>query len=493
MRKPIVALVGRPNVGKSTLFNRLVGERRSIVEDEPGTTRDRLYAEAEWTSRPFILVDTGGLDVAATEKAPQKGQQPDSLSSSSRDFVREIREQAEAAIAEADVVVFMVDAKEGITAADRDVAEILRRSGRPVVIAANKADNDARRLAALEFYELSLGEPYPISALHGTGTGDLLDAIVVEIPVVEEEPPSDSVRISIVGRPNVGKSSLLNALLQVDRSIVSPIAGTTRDAIDTELVWEGQKITLIDTAGIRRRGKVEVGVEKYSVLRAIGAIERSDVALLILDATGGITAQDAHVAGFILEAYKSVAVIVNKWDAVEGKDTNTMTQFTAEIRGKLKFMDYVPVLFVSALTRQRVSKILPLAMGIAAQRNLRIPTGEFNRLFREAMVAHPAPNRRGKQLKFLYATQAEVAPPTFVIFVNDKELVHFSYERYLQNQIREQLPVRGDTASPGLPQSGIGTRVRYSCSHCIQDTGWFETSWRSQIGYANHFWAAQEP
>jgi GTPase len=443
MRMPIVALVGRPNVGKSTLFNRLVGERRSIVEDEPGTTRDRLYAAAEWTNRPFILVDTGGLDVAATEKAPQKGRQPDSLGSSSRDFVREIREQAEAAISEADVVVFLVDAKDSVTAADRDVADMLRRSGRPVILAANKADNESRRQTALEFYELGLGDPYPISALHGTGTGDLLDAIVAEIPAAEEEPPADLVRIAIVGRPNVGKSSLLNALLQGERSIVSPIAGTTRDAIDTELVWGGQKITLIDTAGIRRRGKVEVGVEKYSVLRAIGAIDRADVVLLVLDATEGITAQDAHVASFILEAYKSVAVIINKWDAIEDKDTNTMAQFTAEIREKLKFMDYVPVLFVSALTRQRVSKILPLAMGIAAQRHLRVPTGELNRLFREALVAHPAPNRRGKQLKFLYATQAEVAPPTFVVFVNDKELVHFSYERYLQNRIREVYPFEG--------------------------------------------------
>jgi len=442
MRMPIVALVGRPNVGKSTLFNRLVGERRSIVEDEPGTTRDRLYAAAEWTNRPFVLVDTGGLDVAATEKAPQKGQ-PESLGSSSREFVREIRQQAEAAIGEADVIVFLVDAKDGITAADRDVAEILRRSGRPVLLAANKADNEARRQAALEFYELSLGEPYPISALHGTGTGDLLDAIVARIPGVEEELPSDSVRIAIIGRPNVGKSSLLNALLQEERAIVSPIAGTTRDAIDTELTWEGQKVTLIDTAGIRRRGKVESGVEKYSVMRAIGAIERSDVVLLVLDATGGITAQDTHVAGFVLEAYKSVVVIVNKWDAVEGKDSDSALGFAEEVRGKLKFMSYVPVLFVSALTRQRVSKVLPLAMRIAAQRRVRVPTGELNRRLREAMVSHPVSNRQGKQLKFLYATQAEVAPPTFVVFVNDKELVHFSYQRFLENQIRAAYPFEG--------------------------------------------------
>ncbi len=440
---PIVALVGRPNVGKSTLFNRLVGERKSIVEDEPGTTRDRVYAPAEWTNRPFLLVDTGGIDIGSTDKAPLKGDQPETLSRASRDFVREIRQQAELAIEEADVVVFLTDAKDGLTEADRDVAEILRRSSRPVLLAVNKADNDSRRQAALEFYELALGEPYPISALHGTGTGDLLDEIVAKIPLVPEEPESDAVRIAIVGRPNVGKSSLLNALLQEERSIVSPIAGTTRDAIDTELTWEGQKIVLIDTAGIRRRGKVEIGVEKYSVLRAVNAIQRCDVALLLIDAVDGITAQDAHVAEFILEAFKSVAVIVNKWDAVEEKDTNTINEYTADIRHRMKFLDYVPVLFISAKTRQRVSKVLPLAMGIAQQRSVRISTSELNRILRDAMVSHPAPSRKGKPLKFLYATQPETQPPTFVIFVNDKGLVHFSYERFLENRIREVYPFEG--------------------------------------------------
>ncbi|MCU0510251.1 MAG: ribosome biogenesis GTPase Der [Anaerolineae bacterium] len=443
MRLPIVALVGRPNVGKSTLFNRLVGERKSIVEDEPGTTRDRVYAPAEWTNRPFLLIDTGGMDIAATDKAARKGDQPETLSLNSRDFVREIRQQAELAIEEADVVVFLTDAKDGLTEADRDVADILRRSSKPVVLAVNKADNESRRQAALEFYELSLGDPYPISALHGTGTGDLLDAIVELIPQATEEPEEDAVRIAIIGRPNVGKSSLLNALLQEERAIVSPIAGTTRDAVDTKLTWEGQKIVLIDTAGIRRRGKVESGIEKYSVLRAVNAIQRADVALLITDAQDGITAQDAHVAEFITEAYKSVAVIINKWDAVEDKDSNTINVHTDEVRQRMKFFDYVPVLFISALTRQRVSKVLPLAMSIAAQRNMRIPTSELNRILREAMVAHPAPSRRGKPLKFLYATQAETAPPTFIIFVNDKELVHFSYERFLENRIREVYPFTG--------------------------------------------------
>ena len=443
MRMPIVALVGRPNVGKSTLFNRLVGERKSIVEDEPGTTRDRLYAPAEWTSRPFLLVDTGGLDIGRTDKSPQKGDQLETLSRTSRDFIREIRQQAELAIEEADVVVFLTDAKDGLTEADRDVAEILRRSGRPVILAVNKADNESRRQAALEFYELSLGDPYPISALHGTGTGDLLDAIVEQIPTAPEEPESDAVRIGIVGRPNVGKSSILNALLQAERVIVSPIAGTTRDAIDTELTWQGQQIILIDTAGIRRRGRVESGVEKYSVLRAVNAIQRCDVVLLIIDATDGVTAQDAHVTNFILEAYKSVVVVVNKWDAIEDKDSDTMNRYTADVRQRLKFLDYVPMLFVSAKTKQRVSKILPLAMSVAEQRTLRIPTSELNRILRDAMVAHPAPSRKGKPLKFLYATQAEIAPPTVIVFVNDKELVHFSYERFLENRIREVYPFLG--------------------------------------------------
>jgi GTPase len=444
MRMPVVALVGRPNVGKSTLFNRLVGQRLSIVQDEPGTTRDRLYETTEWSGRSFILIDTGGVDVALTDKAARKGDQPDALGGTSREFAREIRQQAEVAIEEADVVVLVTDAKDGLTSADEDVADILRRSGRPVLLAVNKADNADKRQAALEFYELNLGEPYAVSANHGTGTGDLLDAIVAQIPEVqEEEVAPDVVRIAIVGRPNVGKSSLLNALIQEERAIVSAIPGTTRDAIDTDLTWQGRKITLIDTAGIRRRGKVEVGVEKYSVMRALNAVQRADVVLLVVDATAGITAQDSHVAGFVLEAFKSVAVIVNKWDLVPDKETNTAAQFTEDIRTKLKFMDFVPVMFVSALTHQRVSKVLPLAIEVAEQRKLRVPTSELNRLLREALTARPAFSRRGKQLKLFYATQAEIAPPTFVLFVNDPELVHFSYERYIENRIREAYPFGG--------------------------------------------------
>lgn len=443
MRKPIVALVGRPNVGKSTLFNRLIGERRAIVQDEPGTTRDRLYGEAEWAGRAFIVVDTGGLDIAVSDRSPGKDAQPAVLGPSSRDYIRDIRAQAEVAIEEADVILFLVDARDGVTAADQDVADVLRRSGRPVILAVNKSDNATRRQAALEFYELGLGEAYPISSLHGTGTGDLLDAVVAGMPQVEEAADDQAVHIAIVGRPNVGKSSLLNALLQQERAIVSPIPGTTRDALDTPLKWEGHDVVLIDTAGIRRRGRIESGVEKYSVLRAFNAIERADVALLVLDATTGITAQDSHVAGFILDAYKSVAIIVNKWDAVENKQTGTVEAYTQAIREQLRFLDYAPVLTVSALTRQRVSKILPLALMIAEQRRARIPTGELNRLVREAVQAHPAPNRQGKQLKFLYATQAETEPPTFVLFVNDRALVHFSYARYLENRIRSAFPFTG--------------------------------------------------
>jgi GTP-binding protein len=442
MRTPIVALVGRPNVGKSTLFNRLVGQRLSIVEDEPGTTRDRLYAPAEWTDRTFLLVDTGGLDVAATDKAPQKGRQPESLGESSRDFAREIRQQAQVAIEEADVVVFLVDVKDGVTAADRDVADILRRSTQPVIVAANKAENEARRQQAIDFYELGLGEVYAVSALHGTGTGDLLDAIVEHLPVVTEEPESTAIHIAIVGRPNVGKSSLLNALLQQERAIVSPIAGTTRDAIDTNLVWEGQELVVIDTAGIRKRGKVEMGVEKYSVIRALSAIERADVVLLVIDATAGVLAQDAHVAGFVLEAYKSVVVVVNKWDAVPDKDSETMNTYAAQVRERMNFMDYVPVVFISALTKQRINKVLPTALDVVQQRRERVGTGELNRLVQDAVAAH-VPTRGGRLVRLYYATQVGIEPPTFVFFVNDPELVHFTYARYLENRIRAAHPFAG--------------------------------------------------
>lgn len=441
MTTPIVALVGRPNVGKSTLFNRIAGQRLSIVADLPGTTRDRLYADAEWTAAPFTLVDTGGIElVLGEDSGAQRGAQPLSLGSTG--FRREIREQAQVAIDEADVVLFLVDAKEGITAGDEDVAEVLRRSQKPVVLAANKADNEERRLAAVEFYALGLGEPIAISALHGTGVGDLLDEVVAHFPKVEEEPEDDALKIAIIGRPNVGKSSLLNALLGQQRSIVSDIPGTTRDAIDTRLSYEGRPVVLIDTAGIRKRGSIEQGVEKYSVLRALRAIQRADVVVLVLDASQGVIAQDAHIASYALEEWKGIVVVVNKWDLIE-KDGNTINEYTRHIRNELKFLEYVPLLFISALTRQRVNKVIALAEKVQSERHVRIPTSDLNRLVQDALVRHRAPSKYGKQLKVFYATQVDVAPPTFTFFVNDAELVHFSYQRFLENQIRAYHPFEG--------------------------------------------------
>jgi GTP-binding protein len=435
MLKPIVALVGRPNVGKSTLFNRIIGQRRAIVEDIPGTTRDRLYGDAEWNGVPFTAVDTGGLEIVESQKRRLPEDRPEPLSRASVGFIDEIRQQAELAIAEADVIVMVVDVLDGVTPADEDVASVLRRSEKPVLIAANKADNEARRQAAFEFYALGVGEVLAVSALHGTGTGDLLDAVVAVLPVVEEPEEPEALKIALVGRPNVGKSSLLNKLLGQERAIVSPIPGTTRDAIDTYLTWEGKPVLLVDTAGIRRRGRIERGIEKYSVLRAIKSIGRTDVVVLLLDARDLVTAQDAHVAGYVLEEKRSIIVVVNKWDLIS-KDTYTMDAYTRQIRADLRFLDYVPVLFISALTGQRVQKLLPLAFQVYEERMRRIPTGELNRLVEEATVRHAPPHRAGKRLKFFYATQPSVDPPTFVFFVNDTRLVHFSYQRYLENQIR---------------------------------------------------------
>lgn len=440
-QKPIVALVGRPNVGKSTLFNRLVGQRKAIVEDLAGTTRDRLYGDADWAGRDFIVVDTGGLEFDVS--LPPGANQPDTTGFqagvASRLFLREIREQAEIAIAEAEVIVFLVDAEAGLTSADQDVAALLRRTDKPVLLAVNKADNSKRRNEAVDFYALGLGDPISVSALHGTGTGDLLDAIVEALPPVEaeDETEDETIKIAIVGRPNVGKSSLLNQLLGEERVIVSDVPGTTRDAIDMSIEYEGLQLVLIDTAGIRRRGKIEVGVEKYSFLRSLKAVSRADVCLLLIDATDMVTAQDAHIAGYILEEAKSVVVIVNKWDLVE-KETNTINEFTTRIRNELKFLAYVPVLFISAKTGQRVQKVLPLALQVQEERLRRIPTGELNRLLREAIAKNPPKGGQRHRLKFFYMTQAGVDPPTFVFFVNDRTLVHFSYERYLENVLREQ-------------------------------------------------------
>ncbi|MBN2147399.1 MAG: ribosome biogenesis GTPase Der [Anaerolineales bacterium] len=446
MPKPVVALVGRPNVGKSTLFNRLAGERLAVIDDVPGTTRDRLLAEAEWAGHVFNIIDTGGID--PTQTGPGSSQQP--LSVGSADFIEQIRWQAEIAIREADVVLFITEAESGVTPADQEVAKILRRNQRevdgqfrpPVILVVNKSDNEARRMDALQFYELGLGEPYPISALHGLGTGDMLDALVEAFGKGGKPEEDDSVKIAIVGKPNVGKSSLLNRLLGEERAIVSPISGTTRDAIDTRLVYEDIPLTLIDTAGIRRRGRIDPGVEQYSVLRSLQAIERSDVALLVLDATSGITAQDAHIAGFILDAWKSAVVIVNKWDAVV-KDTFTMDEFTRQIRQELNFMDYVPMLFISALTGQRVEKVLPETLRVQEERLMRLSTSQLNRIIQDAQERHAAPSRSGRQLKLYYATQVRSDPPTFLIYANDPKLAHFTYLRYLENRIREFHPFTG--------------------------------------------------
>ena len=440
MAKPVVALVGRPNVGKSTLFNRLAEERLAVVDETPGTTRDRLLAEAEWTGVSFTIVDTGGID--PTQTSAGRGQQP--LSIGSAEFIAQIREQAEIAIHEADAVLFVTDAESGVTPADREVAEILRRhqtqrEGQyypPVLLVVNKADSANRRMQAMQFYELGLGDPYPISAQHGTGTGDLLDALVATFESHAETTEDESVKIAIVGKPNVGKSSLLNRLLGEERAIVSPIPGTTRDAIDTHLEYNQIPITLIDTAGIRRRGRIEPGVEKYSVLRSLRAIERADVSLLVVDATTGLTAQDAHIAGFILDAWKSAVVVVNKWDAIQ-KDSYTMDNFIQLVRQDLNFMDYVPVLFISAKTGQRVDQVLPTALSVQEQRLLHLPTSQLNQVLQNAQAMHPGPSHAGKQLKIYYGTQVRSAPPTFLLYCNEPKLAHFTYLRFLENRIRE--------------------------------------------------------
>jgi GTP-binding protein len=436
---PIVALVGRPNVGKSTLFNRIVGRRLAVVHDQPGTTRDRLHAPAEWNAVCFTVVDTGGIELLPQTVVAGRRPGPEQvLAQDSAPYIPLMRAQAEQAIQEADAVIFLTDVISGLTPTDEEVADILRRSRRPVFLAANKADNPGLRQAAVEFYALGLGEVHAISALHGSGVADLLDDVVAALPSPqpEAETADERVNLAIVGRPNVGKSSLLNRLLGEERVIVSPIAGTTRDAIDTYLDWEGTPITLIDTAGIRRRGKIERGVEHYSVLRALRAIQRADVALLVIDGVEGITAQDAHVASFILDEWASVVVLINKWDAVE-KDTHTMIEYTKWVRETLRFLDYVPVLFISALTGQRVHKVVPTALAVHDARFRRIPTGELNRLVQDALARHAPPSKQGKRLKIYYASQPDVDPPTFVLHVNDPGLVHFSYERYLENRLRE--------------------------------------------------------
>lgn len=434
--KPLIALVGRPNVGKSTLFNRIVGRRMAVVSETAGTTRDRLYADSEWGGVAFSLVDTGGIETTT-------GWHTEPLSEDSEQFLPHIRQQATVAIRDADAVVLVVDGQVGVTAADREVADILRQSDKPVLVAANKLESTKLTDNVYEFYELALGEVFPISALHGYGTGDLLDALVTAVPpAVPDDEEDSSIKIAMLGRPNVGKSTLVNKLIGEERVIVSPIAGTTRDAIDTKIRWHGQDFTLIDTAGIRRRGKIDPGIEKYSVLRAMKALKRADVVLLLLDAEIGIIAQDAHVAGMITQETAGAIVLVNKWDAIE-KDTHTMKAYEDMVRQELNFLPYIPVLFISALTGQRVSRILPHVIDINEARYERIPTSALNKFLRDATTQHLPPGKGHRRAKFFFMTQASVAPPTFVFFVNNPNYLNFGYKRYLENRLREQWPFTG--------------------------------------------------
>jgi len=424
------------------LFNRLAGKRLAIVDEVPGTTRDRLLAEAEWNGVQFHIIDTGGIDPSEGGKVP--------LSINSEKYIKQIRDQALIAVQDADAVLLLTDAISGITSADEEVAELLRRNQKkldgkpfpPILLAANKADNENLRAQTIDFYSLGIGEPYPISALHGTGTGDLLDALVSVLPPSVEVKEDDSVKIAIVGKPNVGKSTLLNRLAGEERAIVSPIPGTTRDAIDTKITFNGIPITLIDTAGIRRKGKIIPGVEKYSVIRSIQAIERCEVALLMIDATGAISAQDTHIAGYVLDAWKSTVVLVNKWDAVE-KDAYTMDTYAGEVRQALNFMDYVPLLFISAKNGQRINGVLPLALQVQKERVTQINTGQLNRILMKAQDLHAPTSKTGRILRIYYSTQVRSNPPTFMLYVNNPKLAHFTYLRYLENQIRKQYPFIG--------------------------------------------------
>lgn len=443
MAKPIVAIVGRPNVGKSALFNRLAGERLAVVDDIAGTTRDRLHANADWSGLDFIVVDTGGID--PIKVAYGQGRQP--LSVGSADFVQQIREQAELAIRDADAVLFVVDVEDGVTPADLEVAQILRTRQRkeegllvpPVFLVVNKVDSNKRRDAVPAFYELGMGEPYPVSALHGTGTGDLLDVLVAALKQTQSEQVEEleqDVAIAILGKPNAGKSTLFNALVGEERVIVSQIPGTTRDAVDTLLVWENLRIRLIDTAGLKKRGSILPGVDKYSSIRTMKAIERADVALLMIDAEAGITAQDAHIAGYIQDAWLSAVILVNKWDIAK-KAGQDMEYFTQNVRQALNFISYAPLLFISAKSGHGVEQVLPTAARVAEERLVQMTTSQFNKILGAAQDYQPPPAKAGRSLKIYYGTQVRTDPPTFLIYVNDYKLVHFTYQRYLENRIRE--------------------------------------------------------
>jgi GTPase len=436
LSKPIIAIVGRQNVGKSTLLNRVAGKPIAIVQDFPGTTRDRIFADASWNGTEFILVDTGGLEFKDNS-----------------DLAQGVRKQAETAIAEADVILFVADAKEGMTPADVDIANILRRTDKPVLLIVNKVDNDKQLLETAEFHRLGIGEPYPVSAYHGRWISDMLDKMVRLLPAqqVTEETITSGVKVAIVGRPHVGKSLLLNRLLGKERSIIGSMPGTTRDAIDTQFSFENQNIILIDTAGIRRRGKVEQGIEWYSVLRAMQAIDRSDIALLLIDATEPLAAQDAHIAGYVEKAGKGIVILVNKWDLATEKNKTVYDEY---ISSRLKFAPWAPIVYISAKTGQGVNKIMPLVVQVNEERSMRIPNKEIDNLIKEAVESHVRPHKGNKILKIYSASQTGTNPPSFQFMVNDTRLIHFSYERFLENRLREIYSFKGTPIRLGFKTRG---------------------------------------
>lgn len=428
MAKPIVAIVGRPNVGKSTLFNIFANSRISIVEDTPGVTRDRLYATAEWLDHEFMMVDTGGIEIMNADA-----------------IAVSIRQQAQIAIKEADVILFVCDARAGITTEDADVARILRQSKKPIVLAVNKADSPKQEMNTFEFYNLGIGDPIPVSASNHLGLGDLLDAVVAKFPddkLHGDDDDDDEIKVALIGRPNVGKSSIFNALVGEERSIVSDVAGTTRDAIDTPVVRNGQKYLFIDTAGMRRKAKVDEPIEKYSVMRSLRAVDRSDVVLMVFDAVEGVTEQDKRIVGYAHEAGKAVVLVVNKWDLYE-KDNSSTLRYTETLRKELVFLQYAPVVFVSAVTKQRIHRLPEVISYVAEQNAMRISTSILNQVIEDAVAINPPPTEKGKRLKILYVTQVKIKPPTFVIFVNEPEIMHFSYQRYLENKLREAFGFEG--------------------------------------------------
>lgn len=427
MSKPIVAIVGRPNVGKSTLFNQIGKKRVSIVDDMPGVTRDRIYLDAIWLNHEFTLIDTGGIELETEDK-----------------IISDIRTQAKIAIEEADVIIFVVDGRTGMTSADEEIAKILRLTTKPIILAVNKTDNIQLEMNTYEFYSLGLGTPIGISASNALNLGDLLDEVIANFPKnIEEVKEEDEIKIAVIGRPNVGKSSLVNALLGEERVIVSDIPGTTRDAIDTFFYKDGTKFTLIDTAGMRRRSKIEIPVEKYSIIRSLRAIDRADVVLMLIDAPAGITEQDKKIAGYAHDSGKGCVIVVNKWDIFPNKHDRSTNRFTDELREKIGFLQYAPVLYASALTGQRVGRVTELVKFVAEQQSMRIQTSALNELIRDAVAVNPPPTKKGKQLNILFVTQADICPPRFIIFVNNPELMHFSYLRFIENRLRESYGFEG--------------------------------------------------